>query len=255
MKRSLFLLLTLCAFAASAQVPAVTEIVKTNSTGQRIAAMGEAMEVYTASGTDTYTVNISVLGLYSGAATYAAGDQFTIDFTNPNTTTTPTININSEGAITITRANGDPLAAGDLDGITKLAHDGTNFRIVGGTGGGSTGKVFPFAVTDEVIPITTGTSVLSFRIPYAMTLTGIRANIVTAQASGSILTIDINEGGTTILSTKLTIDNTETTSVSATTPVVISDTSLADDAIITIDIDQVDAATAAAGLKITLYGN
>ncbi len=47
--------------------------------------------------------------------------------------------------------------------------------------------------------------------------------------------IDINEGGTSVLSTKLTIDNTEKTSTSAVTPAVISDSALADDAEITDD--------------------
>jgi hypothetical protein len=90
-------------------------------------------------------------------------------------------------------------------------------------------------------------------MPYAMTLTAVRASLSTAQASGSIFTVDINEGGTTILSTKLTIDNTEKTSTTATTPAVISDSALADDAEITIDIDQIGDGTAA-GLKVTLIG-
>jgi hypothetical protein len=51
----------------------------------------------------------------------------------------------------------------------------------------------------------------------------------------------------------LTIDNTEKTSKTAATPAVISDTALADDAEITIDIDQVGDGTAK-GLKITLIG-
>jgi len=58
---------------------------------------------------------------------------------------------------------------------------------------------------------------------------------------------------TTILSTKLTIDNTEKTSTTAATAAVISDTALADDAEITIDIDQIGDGTAK-GLKITLIG-
>jgi hypothetical protein len=67
-------------------------------------------------------------------------------------------------------------------------------------------------------------------------------------------TVDINEAGTFLsLSTKLTIDNTEKTSVTAATPAVISDSSLADDAEMSIDIDQVGDGTAK-GLKITLYG-
>jgi hypothetical protein len=65
--------------------------------------------------------------------------------------------------------------------------------------------------------------------------------------------VDINESGSTILSTKLTIDNTETTSTTAATPAVISDTALADNAVITIDIDQIGDGTAA-GLKVYLIG-
>jgi hypothetical protein len=94
---------------------------------------------------------------------------------------------------------------------------------------------------------------VTFRMPYAMTLTAVRASLSTAQASGSIFTVDINEGGTTILSTKLTIDNTEKTSTTAATAAVISDSSLSDDAEITIDIDQIGNGSAK-GLKVTLIG-
>jgi hypothetical protein len=90
-------------------------------------------------------------------------------------------------------------------------------------------------------------------MPRAVTLTAVRASLTTAQASGNIFTIDINESGTSILSTKLTIDNTEKTSTTATPPV-ISDTSLADDSEITIDIDQIGNGTAK-GLKVMLIGN
>ena len=109
------------------------------------------------------------------------------------------------------------------------------------------------ACSDETTNLTTGTAKVTFRMPYAFTLTAVRASLSTAQTSGSILTVDINENGTTILSTKLTIDNTEKTSTTATTPPVISDSSLADDAEITIDIDQVGTA-GAKGLKVALIG-
>ncbi len=109
------------------------------------------------------------------------------------------------------------------------------------------------AASDESTALTTGTAKVTFRMPYAMTLSGVRCSLTTAQTSGSILTVDINEGGTTILSTKLTIDNTEKTSTTAATAAVISDVNLADDAEITIDIDQVGDGTAM-GLKITLIG-
>ena len=109
------------------------------------------------------------------------------------------------------------------------------------------------AASDESTALTTGTSKITFRMPYAFTLTAVRASLTTAQTSGSIFTVDINDSGTTILSTKLTIDNTEKTSTTAATSAVISDTSLADDAEITIDIDQIGDGTAK-GLKITLIG-
>ena len=91
-------------------------------------------------------------------------------------------------------------------------------------------------------------------MPRAVTLTAVRASLTTAQTSGTIFTVDINESGTSILSTKLTIDNTEKTSTTAATAPVISDTALADDAEITIDIDQIGDGTAK-GLKVMLIGN
>lgn len=109
------------------------------------------------------------------------------------------------------------------------------------------------AASDESTALTTGTAKVTFRMPHAMTLSSVRASLSTAQASGNIFTVDINEGGTSILSTKLTIDNTEKTSTTAATVAVISDTALADDAEITIDIDQVGDGTAK-GLKVTLIG-
>jgi hypothetical protein len=86
-----------------------------------------------------------------------------------------------------------------------------------------------------------------------MILMSVRASLTTAQSSGSIFTVDINDGGSSVLSTKLTIDNTEKTSTTATTPAVISSSSIADDAEITIDIDQIGNGTAT-GLKVTLIG-
>jgi hypothetical protein len=109
------------------------------------------------------------------------------------------------------------------------------------------------ACSDETTALTTGTAKITFRLPHAVTLTAVRASLTTAQTSGSIFTVDINEGGTSVLSTKLTIDNTEKTSTTAATAAVISDSALADDAEITIDIDQIGDGTAK-GLKITLIG-
>jgi hypothetical protein len=115
-------------------------------------------------------------------------------------------------------------------------------------------KVLVIAASDEITPITAAANKITFRMPYAMTLTAVRASLTTTQTSGSIFTIDIHESGTTILSTKITIDNGETTSTTAVTPPVISDSTLADDAVITIDVDQIGDGTAK-GLKISLIGS
>lgn len=109
------------------------------------------------------------------------------------------------------------------------------------------------SASDLTTALTTGTGKAYCRVPTAFTLTGVRASLATAQASGSIFTVDINMNGTSIISTKLTIDNTEKTSVTAATPAVISTSAITDDAEITIDIDQVGDGTAK-GLIITLIG-
>lgn len=109
------------------------------------------------------------------------------------------------------------------------------------------------AVSDETTALTTGTAKITFRMPFAFVLTDVRAGLSTAQTSGSTLTVDINETGASILSTKLTIDNTEKTSTTAAAQPVISDSTLADDAEMTIDIDTVGDGTAT-GLKVTLLG-
>lgn len=107
------------------------------------------------------------------------------------------------------------------------------------------------AISDETTALTTGTAKLTMRMPFAMNVTAVRASLNTASSSG-IPTFDINDGGTTILSTKLTIDASEKTSTTAATAAVISDSALADDAEITFDVDT--AGTGAKGAKITLIG-
>lgn len=116
----------------------------------------------------------------------------------------------------------------------------------------------PFSITvaasDETTALTTGTAKVSFRMPHGATLSEVRASVTTAPTGGTLLTVDINEGGSSILSTKLTFDASEKTTTTAATPAVISDASLADDSEITIDIDAVGSTIAGAGLKVTLIG-
>jgi hypothetical protein len=109
------------------------------------------------------------------------------------------------------------------------------------------------AVSDETTNLTTGNAKVTFRMPFAMTVTKVKADVNTAPV-GSAIQVDINEAGASILSTIISIDASTTTSESAGTPPVISDSALADNAEIKIDIDQVGSSTAGKGLKITLIG-
>lgn len=125
-------------------------------------------------------------------------------------------------------------------------------EFASGGGGGTGTESLIVAVGDETTAITAGVAKVTFRMPYAFTLTEVRASLTTASSSGDP-TVDINENGASILSTKLSIDSGEKTSATAATPAVISDATLAVDAEITIDIDT--AGTGATGLKVCLIGH
>lgn len=107
------------------------------------------------------------------------------------------------------------------------------------------------ALSDETTSITTGTAKLTWRAPYAVTLTRVpRLSLATA-GTGSATIVDINEAGSSIFSTRPQVDANSKTSVGSTVTPVISDSAIADDAEITFDIDQVG--TGAKGLKVTIY--
>jgi len=138
---------------------------------------------------------------------------------------------------------------GYLNGVTSAVQTQINTKLAKS----AVPCEFIVACSDLSTALTTGTTKAYFRAPYAFTLTAVRASLGTAQASGSIFTVDINESGTSVLSTKLTIDNTELTSTTAATQAVISDSAIADDAILAVDIDQIGDGTAK-GLIVTLIG-
>ena len=128
--------------------------------------------------------------------------------------------------------------------------------LVGATGAAGTNapKILPVACSDEVTALGVGLAKVTFRMPYNMTLSGIRASLTTAQATGaSLFTVDVKMNAVSILSTKISINNAAKSSVGATTPPVISTSALTDDAEITIDITLVGDGTAK-GLKVYLIG-
>ena len=179
------------------------------------------------------------------------------------TVTSPAIILSSEIASTIASfdasKNVKSLSTTTYPSLTELSYakgvtSAIQTQIDAKVSKTSVPVIIQLAVSDETTALTTGAAKVTFRMPHAMTLSEVRASLSTAQASGTILTMDINQNGSTIfISNWLTIDNTEKTSVTASNPCIINTTSLTDDSEITIDIDQIGNGTAK-GLKITLIG-
>ena len=88
-----------------------------------------------------------------------------------------------------------------------------------------------------------------FRVPVAMTIVAVGMYFDTA-GSGSVTTLDINESDTTILSTKITVDDGEKTSKTAAAAPVVSDGAYAADAILTFVFDGIASGTAGEGLVV-----
>jgi hypothetical protein len=192
-------------------------------------------------------------------ATTVGANLFTL--TNPSAITFPRYNADNtvsalsaaafRTAIGAGTGTGDLVAANNLSDLANAATARTNLGIT--SANVKLTESLIIACSDETTAITTGTAKVTFRMPYAFTVSAVRASVTTAP-TGSTILIDINESGTTILSTKLMIDATEKTSTTAATPAVISDSSLADDAEITVDFDQVGSTISGAGVKVYLIG-
>jgi hypothetical protein len=180
-------------------------------------------------------------------ATGATGPGGTVTI---GTSAADVLSIDGGGEITADDAAADKIVFWD-DSASKLTYLalGDGVAIDGTTIYGQ--DWFVIAASDETTDLATGTNKVYFRMPYAGTLLAVRASVNTAP-TGSTLIVDINEAGTSLLSTKLSIDASETTSTTAATAAVISDSALADDAEITIDIDQIGSTVAGKGLKVYL---
>lgn len=110
---------------------------------------------------------------------------------------------------------------------------------------------YQLACSDLTTSLTTTTLAGSFHVQSDFTATEISASLDTASTSG-LVTIDVKVGGTSRLSTLLTIDANETTSYTAATPAVISNTTFTRGQVVVISITT--AGTGAKGLKFGIKG-
>jgi hypothetical protein len=156
----------------------------------------------------------------------------------------------------VTLSTGESFAFNSEAGFAVFASDGTPkgsaVTSVNGQSGAVT-LVLPsdiiVALGDETTSLTTGTAKVTIRAPRAMTLSKVKVSLTTASSSG-LPQFDVKKNGTTIFSTKPTINVSAKTTEGATTPSVLSTTSIAADDELTFDI--VTAGTGAAGAKVTL---
>jgi len=117
-----------------------------------------------------------------------------------------------------------------------------------------TQECFPIAISDTTTDLTTGTVPITFHFPYAFALTKVKAGVNTVSSSG-IPTFDVKKNGTSVFSTKVTIDESENHSSTATTAAVLTSTplSIASADAITFSIDVAGTGTKQAVIYLIGY--
>jgi len=190
----------------------------------------------------------------NGMVAYVFCDGTNVEFASPPTTTAGVpsgygtadspqftgIEVGAASDTTLTRSAAGVIA---VEGVAQAAKTGVN----------SATSVIAIALGDELTAAAVLVAAVTFHMPYAFTLTDVIIGATTAP-TGSVATFDLNEAGTTVLSTKVTVDVGEKTSGTAATPPVISDAALAANALMTVDIDGIGSTVAGAGYKIYLVG-
>ena len=113
---------------------------------------------------------------------------------------------------------------------------------------------FVIACSDETSDLETGDDKAQIQLPFAFELTSISANVNTA-STGADINIQVQEDNVNIMSgVGITIDATETSSLTSATSPTITDSTLASGSIISVDLDQIGSGDTGTGLKINLIG-
>jgi len=138
---------------------------------------------------------------------------------------------------------------------------GTNSQLLFADSSDSDGNVwsdnttsFVIACSDESSDLVVGDDKVQIRLPFAFELTDIIAN-VNVNPTGADINVQVQEDGANIMSgVGITIDADETSSETSATQPTITDSTLAFNSIISVDLDQVGSTLTGSGLKINMIG-
>lgn len=152
---------------------------------------------------------------------------------------------------------GDIIAGGSSGIPTRVAigTEGEYLRVIAGVTNWGHGDLQSFivALSDLITNIAVGTGKGYFYAPYDFVITEVQAALFVAQTAGSLVTVDANVNGTSILTTRITIDNNEKTSATAAAPPVIASPNVVKGDLVTFDLDTVGTA-GAKGLQAVIIG-
>ena len=172
-----------------------------------------------------------------------------VDNGNSNQTSQFNTKANLSGATFTGNVNAGILSASTLSASTIISGS-TNLYNIFQTSTGFTPETIYIALSDETTQITTGTNKVTIYAPYAFSLSDVKVSL--SQSGSALSTFNVKLTGTTIFSTKPTIDANEFTTATAATPRVITATTIPVDSKISFDIDTIG--TGCAGAKIYLMG-
>lgn len=111
------------------------------------------------------------------------------------------------------------------------------------------------AASDEYSDLEVDLSIAAthFRAPFPLEIEYIRISLSGAPTGADVI-VDVKMNGTSLFSTYLHIDPSDTTSVGSATPAVLSTTTVPDDAEFTVFIRQIGSGDAGTGLKVAITG-
>jgi hypothetical protein len=133
----------------------------------------------------------------------------------------------------------------DAKFATSLALEGSRYNV----------EAICIAIDAATADATAGTKYIS-ELPFAFTVSSLKLTVGTAPTGSTLFTVDVKKNGTSIFSTKITLDATETTSATAATPYVLvnSPTVFAANDVITILIDTVGSTVSGKNPILFLIG-